>query len=280
MGREISGSTRLAGVVGWPIEHSLSPALHNAAFDAASFDAISLALKVGQDRLSDAIRGLCAMGAVGVSVTMPHKAAVLALADHVDPLVERLGVANCLTMVDGEVFATSTDGQGCLDSLDEAVGFVPKGSSAVVLGAGGAASAIIVALLDAGCRVKVLTRRPEAAEELVQRLGGGLSVAVPQDLGGADLVVNATPLGMDGTKGEGLLAVLDPSLLSRGQIVLDTVYAPAETPLLLAARAVGAKTVGGLGMLVHQARRQLEGWMAQPVDPNVLWNAVGGRNEQ
>ncbi|MEI6700703.1 MAG: shikimate dehydrogenase [Actinomycetota bacterium] len=280
MGRKVSGSTRLAGVIGWPIAHSLSPVLHNAAFEAASFDAISLGLKVHQDGLGEAVRGLCAMGAVGVSVTMPHKASVVALADHVDPLVKRLGAANCLTMHRGEVFATSTDGQGCLDALDEAVGFAPKGSNAVVLGAGGAAAAIVVALLDAGCGVKILARRPEAAAELARRLGGGSSVAVREDLHAADLIVNATPLGMDGTTGEGALAVVDPSCLSRGQVVLDTVYVPAETPLLVAARLAGAHSVGGLGMLVHQARRQLEGWMGEPVDPDVLWNAVGGRSVQ
>ncbi len=279
MARQISGATRLAGVVGWPIEHSLSPALHNAAFDAADVDAISLALKVREGGIRDVVRGLCAMGAVGVSVTMPHKASVVGLADHVDPLVRRLGAANCLTMTDGEVTATSTDGQGFLDALQEAVGFTPKGSSAVVLGAGGAAAAIVVALLDAGCSVKVYARRPDAAEALTARLGGGATIAVAADLRAAELVVNATPVGMDGTAAEGDLAVPDVSLLHRGQIVFDTVYVPKATTLLTAAWSEGATTVGGLAMLVHQARRQLEGWIGAPVDPEVLWNAVGGRSE-
>ena len=279
MARQVSGATRLAGVVGWPIEHSLSPTLHNAAFAAADFDAISLALKVRAEGIRDVVRGLCAMGAVGVSVTMPHKASVVGLADHVDPLVRRLGAANCLTMTDGEVTATSTDGQGFLDALHEAVGFTSKGSSAVVHGAGGAAAAIVVALLDAGCSVKVHARRRDAAEALTARLGGGATIAGDADLRAAELVVNATPVGMDGTAAEGVLAVPDATLLHRGQLVFDTVYVPTLTPLLTAARSVGATTVGGLAMLVHQARRQLEGWIGAPVDPDVLWNAVGGRRE-
>ena len=120
-----AGATRLAGVIGWPVAHSLSPALHQAAFDAAGFDAVSVALPVEAPALPQALASLAAMDALGVSVTMPHKHAVAALATSVDPLVQRLGAANCLTFTEGAIHATSTDGRGFLDALLDAPLFRP-----------------------------------------------------------------------------------------------------------------------------------------------------------
>ncbi len=275
-----AGATRLAGVIGWPVAHSLSPALHQAAFDAAGFDAVSVALPVEAPALPQALASLAAMDALGVSVTMPHKHAVAALATSVDPLVQRLGAANCLTFTEGAIHATSTDGRGFLDALLDVAAFEPQGQRCVVLGAGGAAVAIAVALADAGASVQIVARNQRAAADLVQLSGGDSMLATMADVAGAALIVNATPLGMEGTAFAHDLAIDDPSVLHAGQVVFDTIYHPRRTPLLAAAAAVGAQTIGGLSMLVHQARHQLEGWLGSPVDVEVLWEAVGGRQRE
>lgn len=265
-------------MLGWPVAHSLSPAIHRAAFEAAGIDGRSVAMPVLPGALRQAVESLAALGACGVSVTMPHKQAVASLATSVDPLVARLGAANCLTFTGGEVRATSTDGRGLLDALVDAADFSPAGTRCVVLGAGGAAVAIAVALADAGASVEVVARRPDAAAAVVAVAGGRSTVASHASVAVADLIVNATPVGMAGTDVADDLPILDPSAIHAGQVVLDTVYHPRRTPLLELASANGATAVSGLGMLVHQARHQLEGWLRQPVDPAVLWRAVGGED--
>jgi len=270
---KISGTTRLAGVLGYPVTHSLSPALHNAAFAALSFDAVSVGLEVNEVGLHAAVRGLQAIGAVGASVTMPHKHAVVELADECTETVRRLGAANCLTFVGERIHASSTDGQGLLDALAEQANFNPEAKKVVLLGAGGAAAAIAVALCDAGAEVSIVTRRDEAADALVALAGSQARRGQPLDVREADLVVNATPLGMAGTATAQDLP-LDPKLLQAAQVVFDTIYAPRETPLLKAAAATGAVGLGGLSMLVHQARHQLQSWTGQVVEVGVLWPAV------
>lgn len=270
---EISGSTRLAGVVGWPVAHSLSPALHNAVFAALGVNAVSVGFAVAEEGLAKAVAGLAAVDAIGTSVTMPHKHAVVALAQERTATVERLGVANCLTFVDGAVHASSTDGQGFLDALVEQVNFAPEGKKVALIGAGGAAAAIAVALADAGADLCVVARRPEAAQSLARLAGGGSRAGDNESISEADLVINATPLGMSATLTAERCAV-DPALLREGQVVFDTVYAPRVTPLLRAADAVGAIGIGGLAMLVHQARHQLCGWTGRDVPVEILWSAV------
>ena len=270
---KISGTTRLAGVLGYPVTHSLSPALHNAAFAALTFDAVSVGFEVGEAGLIAAVRGLQAIGAVGASVTMPHKHAVVELADECTETVRRLGAANCLTFVGEHVHASSTDGQGLLDALAEQAKFNPMGKKVVLLGAGGAAAAIAVALCDAGAEVSIVTRRDEAADSLVRVAGVQARRGQSTDAKEADLVINATPLGMAGTATAQDLP-LGADLLQSGQVVFDTIYAPRETPLLKAATASGAVALGGLSMLVHQARHQLQSWTGQVVDVDVLWSAV------
>ena len=270
---EISGSTRLAGVVGWPVAHSLSPALHNAVFAALGVNAVSVGFAVAEEGLAKAVAGLAAVDAIGTSVTMPHKHAVVALAQERTATVERLGAANCLTFVDGAVHASSTDGQGFLDALVEQVNFAPEGKKVALIGAGGAAAAIAVALADAGADLCVVARRPEAAQSLARLAGGGSRAGDNESISEADLVINATPLGMSATSTAEQCAV-DPALLREGQVVFDTVYAPRVTPLLRAADAVGAIGIGGLAMLVHQARHQLCGWTGRDVPVEILWSAV------
>lgn len=270
---EISGATRLAGVLGFPVTHSLSPALHNAAFAALQINAVSVGLSVSKQDLERAVGGLVAIGAVGVSVTMPHKGAVVGLAHECTPTVTRLGAANCLTFVDGRILASSTDGQGILDALAEQANFSPFGKKVALIGAGGAAAAIALALADAGADLAIIARRDEAAQSLAVLAGALAHPGDAASIADADLVINATPLGMSGTATENELSV-DPALLREGQLVFDTIYAPRETPLLKAARAARAVPIGGLSMLVHQARHQLQGWTGCEISADVLWAAV------
>jgi shikimate dehydrogenase len=262
-------------VIGLPVSHSLSPALHNAAFQALGVEVISVGYAVEPADLREAVLGLRALGAIGASVTMPHKKAVVALADSATALVQRLGAANCLTFRDGAICASSTDGDGFLDALREQGGFSVEGKRVALLGAGGAAVAIAVALTSAGAEVSVVARRDEAADALVSIAGPRARRATPQATSQADLVVNATPLGMAGTATEAMVPV-DPADLRAGQVVFDTIYSPRKTPLLMAAEAKGATPIGGLAMLVHQARHQLEGWLGEPVAASVLWSAIEG----
>jgi shikimate dehydrogenase len=268
-----SGQSRLVGVIGDPIRHSRSPLLHNAAFDAMGLDWVSVAFAVPAERGRAAFEAMRTLGIVGLSVTMPHKEAAAAAADVCSPVVARLGAANCMTLRDGELVADSTDGEGFLAALRRSPGFDPAGRRCLVLGAGGAARAVILALAEAGAAdVAVVNRdsaraeRAAALAEAVGRVGSGADVAE------AELVVNATPFGME--ERPGIHPAVDPGAFHGGQVVADLVYHPAVTALLDAGAAAGAATVNGLGMLVHQAALAVEHWTGRPAPVEAMWAAV------
>jgi shikimate dehydrogenase len=253
----VSGATRLAAVIGDPVRHSLSPALHNAAFDALGLDWVYVALPVPAGRAAEALVGMRALGIEGLSVTMPHKDDVAAAVDALSPSAAALGTVNCVARDGGRLVGHSTDGDGFVDSLRRDAGVDPAGMRVVVLGAGGAARSVVVALAAAGvAEVRVVNRSAGAGERAAALAGDRGALGAPVDVAEADLVVNATPLGM-GTDGR---LPCDPALLHAGQVVADLVYHPLRTPLLEAAVAAGARAVDGLGMLVHQAARQLAIW--------------------
>lgn len=267
-----SGATRVAGVIGDPVAHSLSPALHNAAFSALGLDWVYVAFPVAPGRGADAVRAMRTLGLAGLSVTMPHKADVVVALDRLGPVASRLGVVNTVSWApagDGLV-GESTDGAGFLDALQGDDGFDPAGRKCAVLGAGGAARSVTLALANAGAAsIVVAGRRREAAAscaELAGPAGEALTADSPAALAdtveAADLVVNATRVGMDGA--DGLPFGLEPGRFRSGQFVADLIYAPATTPLLAAARARGAASANGLGMLIHQAARQVEIWTGRP----------------
>jgi shikimate dehydrogenase len=241
----IGGATRLAGVIGWPVSHSRSPHMHNAAYAALGLDWAYVALPVPPDRLGDALRGLPALGFAGVNVTIPHKEGVAALCDELSGAARRSGSVNTVLVGDdGHLRGETTDGAGML----AAIGELPSGE-AVVLGAGGAARAAVAALLDAGMRVLVCARRTEAAEQLVRDVGGTVA---PWPLHHAPaLIVNATPVGQSGAAEE---TAFDCDLLSADMVVCDLAYRGdgAETGLIAAARRCGARAVDGLDVLVGQ----------------------------
>ncbi len=255
----IDGKTKLAGVIGWPVEHSRSPMLHNHWCRVHQVNGAYVPLPVKPGQLEMALRGLAAAGFRGVNVTIPHKEEAFRLCDELTETARRAGAANTLRFAEGRIIGDCTDGTGFCDNL-QAHGVTLKGC-ALILGAGGAARAVAAALQDRGCEVFISNRTAERAEALVQALGAGtvLDWAEWSDrLGEMSLLVNATSLGMGG-RGD-----MDwPALLQAGKpelSVADIVYTPRQTPLLKAAQQRGFRTVDGLGMLICQARAGFQEW--------------------
>ena len=264
MSRAPAGTTRLAGVIGWPVRHSRSPDIHNAAYEALGLDWVYVALPVAPGQVPAALAGMRALGLEGLSVTMPHKAAAAAQVDVLTPDAAALGAVNSVRRDGDRLIGDNTDGGGFVDSLLEA-GVDPAGRRCVVLGAGGAARAVVRSLALAGAaQVTVVNRDPTRGAAAAALAGDTGAVGSTEDLMSADLLVQATPVGM----GDDLTLAADPALLPAGAVVADLVYHPLVTPLLAAARARGLPTVDGLGMLVHQAARQLQAWTGRdaPID--------------
>jgi len=262
----ITGATTVAAVIGSPIAHSLSPALHNAAFAAAGADWVYTAFDVAPGDGARALDAMRVLGLGGLSVTMPHKEDVADHVDELDPAAAALRSVNTVARTDeGLLKGYSTDGAGFVASLAEA-GVYVTGRSVVVLGAGGAARAVIDAVARAGAAsVIVVNRSIDRAEQAVALAGAAGRVGELSDVATADIVVHATPVGMATEE-----MPLDAALLHAGQVVADLVYHPLETALLAAARAVGATPVDGLGMLVHQAALQQQIWLGSLPDIGVM----------
>jgi shikimate dehydrogenase len=261
-----SGTTALAAVIGSPVRHSRSPAIHNAAFRALGIDWTYLAFEVADGAAAGAIAAMRSLDIRGLSVTMPHKAAVAGLVDELTDDAAALGAVNCVRWDGDRLVGDNTDCSGFVASLADA-GVAVDGRACVVVGAGGAARAVVLALARDGAEsVTVLNRTPARAAEAAALAGRRGRVGEPADLAGADLVVNATSVGMGG---DGALA-FDVDLLrpDPAPVVADLVYQPLVTPLLAAAAARGAVTVDGLGMLVHQAAIASRSWtgIEPPVD--------------
>jgi shikimate dehydrogenase len=269
----ITGATRVAGVIGSPVRHSLSPALHNAAFRAGGHDWRFLAFEVAPGSAAEAVAAMRTLGIGGLAVTMPHKAEVAAAVDEVDAAAAALRSVNTVVLrPDGSTFGASTDGQGFVDSL-AAAGVDVSGRRFVVLGAGGAARSIVDALGRSGAADIVVSNRTAERAAEVALLAPTARVGGPDEVEGADVVVNTTSVGM-GSGGDAEQLPLDAALLHPGLTVADIVYHPRRTALLAAAEAVGATVVEGLGMLVHQAVRQQELWTGVRPDPAVMWAAA------
>ncbi|HEX3842397.1 MAG TPA: shikimate dehydrogenase [Acidimicrobiales bacterium] len=277
----LSAASAVVGVIGDPVAHSLSPRLHNVAFAQLGLDWVSVGFRVVDGDAAAALLGARSLGIRGLSVTMPHKAAVAAHVDRLTGMAERVGAVNCVTNVDGVLTGDNTDGRGLVEALRRGGHFDPDGRRCLVVGAGGAARSVIAALADAGAaEVVVVNRTPERAVAAAALAGSVGRVGGPEAVGDADLVVNATPTGMAGTSAppgpEGLDRwALDPARLGPGQLAVDLVYHPAITPWLEAARGRGAQVLNGLGMLVHQAALQLETWTGQEPPVDAMWRAIG-----
>lgn len=270
-GPAISGATRLAAVIGWPVAHSLSPVMHNAAFASTGQDWVYVALAVAPDDTRAAIDAIGTLGLGGVSVTMPHKTAMADLLPVVSDEAAALRSVNTIVRRDdGTLEGHSTDGAGFMASLAESAGVDASDARVVVLGAGGAARAVIHALARGGAADVAVANRTHGSAVDAARSAGVRGRAVRSDdlrqaLVAADIVVNATSVGMGTDE-----TPCDLSALHSGQIVVDLVYHPLETALLAGARRMGCTVVDGLGMLVHQAARQQQLWTGARPDTGLM----------
>ena len=264
----ISGKTRLCGLIGDPVEHSMSPVMHNAAFAKIGLDYLYIAFRVKKEEVGKAIEGMRALNIRGLNVTIPHKVDVIKFLDELDPLAEQIAAVNTIVNDDGVLTGYNTDGAGFLQTLLES-GVEPEGKNIVILGAGGASRSISFTLADRGAHLVILNRLEELswAQELASRISQifGKEVAalelnggnLARHLGKADILVNATSVGMSPNTGQ---TPVPADLLKPGLITFDIVYNPIKTKLLKDAEAAGAKTIGGLDMLIWQGALAFEMW--------------------
>jgi shikimate dehydrogenase len=278
----IAGTTVLAGIIGWPVTHSLSPAMHNAAFAALGLDMAYVPLPVAAGDVEAAVRGLRSLGFRGANVTMPHKAAVVPFLDRISDDARLVAAVNTIVVDGGVLAGYNTDVGGFVAALQEAVAEPLAGASALVLGAGGAARAAVLGLLRVGVgRCTVVNRTMSRAEELVRLLQPAgeavrfelvaLDALSADQVRDADIVVNATALGM-----AGLLKVPDVLVdnIQRDHIVYDVVYGQRPTMPLERARATGARAIDGLTMLVWQAALSFELWTGRAAPLEVMRSAA------
>ncbi len=253
----------LAGVMGWPVAHSRSPAIHTHWIRHYGLNGSYVLLPVQPERIGDAVRGLRALGFAGCNITIPHKVAAMPLMDRIDPLAARIGAINTVVVeADGRLCGYNTDAFGFIQSLlDAQPGWRADAGPVTVLGAGGASRAILVALAERGAKeIRLCNRSGDKAQALAQEFGAPVT-AVPwaqrhEALADVALLVNTTSLGM---KGQDPLE-LSLDRLPKHALVSDIIYVPLETPLLAAARQRGNPTVNGLGMLLNQARPAFQHW--------------------
>jgi len=279
----VTGRTTVAGIIGFPVTHSLSPVMHNAAFAALGLDWIYVPFQVPRERLAQGVAGLAALGIAGFNVTIPHKVAIIPLLDRISPEAELVGAVNVVALQDGALVGYNTDGIGLVVSLQREFGFTPAGRSVLVLGAGGAARGAVAALGSAGAaRICLANRSAAPARELVASLAPrlpGLQLEAdslarleePAFLCSFDLIVNTTSVGMGGDSFAGLaLSAQKPGLL-----VYDMVYAPPVTPLLAQARGFGMRAANGIGMLVAQGEAAFTIWTGYAPPDGCMAGALG-----
>lgn len=272
----VSGATSVVGIIGRPVAHSLSPLMHNRAFAHLGMDWVYVPFEVREGELAAAAAGLRALSVKGVNVTVPHKTSVLPYLDELTPEAAAVGAVNTVINRGGRLVGDNTDGIGFVRSLREEAGFDPRGRRAVVLGAGGAARAVAMALAWAGCERIVVVNRTEskarALADAVARQGAeasGLPLAreaLAEVVAEADLLVQATTLGMAGNPG----LPVDADWLRPPLLVADVVYTPLETPLLRAAKARGCAVLPGWGMLLYQGAEAFERWTGVPAPTTVM----------
>jgi shikimate dehydrogenase len=272
----ISGKTQVCGVIGDPIEHTLSPTIHNAAFNHLKLDFVFLAFRVKATELENAIRGMRGLGIHGLNVTMPHKGTVIAYLDMVDSTVKFLGSANTILNKNGKLSGFNTDGAGALKALREN-GINLSGKKVVLLGAGGAAKAIAFSLAKEVGELVVLNRAAEKAKKLAEALelalnkkvvGGALSPdTIAENLQDSDVLINATSVGMHPEADQ---SIVPPQLLRSDLTMMDIVYNPVETKLAKAAKAAGAKVISGVEMLIYQGAASFEIWTGRSAPIEVM----------
>jgi shikimate dehydrogenase len=255
----MNAETEIYGVIGNPVRHSLSPVIHNGAFRRMGLNAVYLAFEV--TNLAAAVNGMRGLGIRGMSVTIPHKTAILSLLDDLDEVAQNIGAVNTVAWRDGKLVGYNTDWQGALSALEEKTDL--KGKRVMLLGAGGAARAIAFGLKQRKCRVSIFNRSLANAAKLAAELGfahGRLDSIEAMD---ADILINATSIGMAPNNGE---SPLPKKILKPGMTVMDIVYNPLRTILLRDGEEMGCRTINGLDMLAHQGALQEEIWLGKKPD--------------
>lgn len=279
----IRGDTQLTGLLGYPIAHTASPAMHNAGFDALGIPWVYVPLEVRPERLGEAVRGAVALGFRGFNVTIPHKQAVVEFLDEVSGEAALTGAVNTVRITsDGACEGFNTDGRGFVRSLRTEAGVEPAGKAFFVMGAGGAGCAVATQVaLEGAARVSVCDTDAPRAEALVGRIAQRIPAervelvphekkAIRDAVARAEVFVDATPLGMH----EGDAMSIPPDVLRPELLVVDLVYNPPETPLLAEAKARGCTTLGGLGMLLFQGVEAFELWTGRDAPVDVMRRAL------
>ena len=281
---DITATTQFCGVIGNPVEHSLSPAIHNAAFQELGLNFVYLAWKV--EAIGDAVKGLRALGNFrGASVTIPHKVAVLPFLDDIESTARHIGAVNTIVSQNGKLLGTNTDATGALRALKE--GSAPlSGEPVVLLGSGGAARAIAFALAaEAGVRrINLLgiddQERRGLASDLMRKTAVQVTDALLDEqslktaLAEAKVLIHCTPIGMAPKTG---MSCVPTHLLHSGLTIMDIVYNPRDTKLLADARAAGCRTISGLEMFLYQAAGQFERWTGEPAPTHVMRTVLESR---
>ncbi len=275
--------TRLAGIFGYPIRHSISPAMHNAAFERAGIDAVYEPWETRPGDLADGVASLRSERYLGANVTVPHKQAVMPHLDHIDDLATRIGAVNTISNQNGLLTGSNTDALGFIESLRVEAGATVTGFNIALIGAGGAARAAAYALADAGVgALAIANRTVERAESLADEIRGTGTGASAYSVADsdfrafcerADLIVNSTSVGMLHGPAEGE-SPIPADVISPGCIVYDMVYNPPLTPLLMDAEKVGARIVGGLPMLVYQGAAAWSLWTGRDAPVEVMFTAA------
>lgn len=278
--KQITGSTRICGIIGDPVEHSMSPVMHNAAFEALGLNYVYLPFRVHREGLKAAISGMRALNIAGLNVTIPHKMAVIPFLDKLDLLAGRIGAVNTIANENGELAGYNTDASGFLEAL-RAQGVESEGKRIIILGAGGAAKGISFILAEAGASLIILNRTLYRAKELASQIAQDCQQKIEamtlneanlkRAFDRADILVNTTSVGMtpdvDRTPVPG-------NLLGSRLVVSDIVYNPLETRLLREAKAAGARTIDGLDMLVWQGALAFEKWTGQKAPFEIMKQAA------
>lgn len=274
---------KIVGIIGFPLGHSVSPAMHNAAFKELGLDYEYIPFEVEPADLKEALTGLRALHSAGFNVTIPHKETILPLLDDITKLARTIGAVNTVVNQDGELIGYNTDGPGFIESLKEDAGFEPKGKKVVVLGAGGASRAVTAMLAEMGAASLIISDIIEDKAKDLSEYTGSLSqtrcgwskidsLLLKSEIEHADLLVNTTPLGMHPEINKSPLP--DKVKLPKDLLVYDLVYNPAETKLLKTAKAAGCKTVSGLGMLVRQGALAFTVFTGEEAPLETMWSAA------
>jgi shikimate dehydrogenase len=274
---------KVLGLIGFPLGHSVSPAMHNAAFEKLGLDYEYVPFEVAPEDLSESLKGMRALHIAGFNVTIPHKETIVPLLDEVTKLARVIGAVNTVLNQEGKLIGYNTDGAGFIDSLKEDAKTNPQGKKTVVLGAGGASRAVSIMLAEAGVKHLILADvQEEKAKELSEYIDSYFELTcdfmavnseeLQRAIDKADILINATPIGMHPKIGESPLSEnikLHPKLL-----VYDLIYNPSQTKLLKKAKASGSKTCSGLGMLVRQGALAFTIWTGKEAPINTMWKAA------